>query len=249
MTVSDLLPAIDPDEPETWPPALTAWVEETSRRYLRPQCSTESLGGEPGAPDGALALLDGRPVRAYHSTRLLPHECDAIRGEGLHLLTPELVQRKLTGALDSGALSRAEYHALASRTAYEVQPEWAPSGRGGMVWATVGRSLFRDDPHAVTPLLTHWGGEGIYMQQQDQRAIVADIGTPSIVVLNLHPSEDRHTTCFMPTLSSVLRAVAVGTEDPHADVRHRVPIPASGIVDIWQPGHPEYDVYPGLPQT
>ena len=44
--------------------------------------------------------LAGHDLRSYHASRLLPHEIEWIRAEGLSLLSPELVERKLTGAMD-----------------------------------------------------------------------------------------------------------------------------------------------------
>lgn len=44
-----------------------------------------------------------------------------------------------------------------------------------------------------------------------------------------------------PALNKMFVATLLGLGDRTADVFFRAPIPSSMILDIWQPGHVEYD--------
>jgi hypothetical protein len=58
--------------------------------------------------EAALRALEGHLVRAYHCTRLTDREIRNVRRDGLRLLTPELVQRRLQDAVTDGLLMTDE---------------------------------------------------------------------------------------------------------------------------------------------
>ena len=131
--------AIDPDDQATWPADLR----------------TTLLAGRAAAPTvkrgctDLTNLLDSRPVRAYHATRLLPHEIDSVRRDGLEALTPELIERRLQDALAGGYLTPTELTELQAHTVYTKN---AAQGRMNQVCAILGLTVF-NHPNAVSHLL------------------------------------------------------------------------------------------------
>ena len=77
--------AVDPDEACTWPAALCDALAEAVAD-VDPETAASDLE-VPLSDTEVTALLDGRPLRVYHATRLLPHEIESVRGDGLHALT------------------------------------------------------------------------------------------------------------------------------------------------------------------
>lgn len=98
------------------------------------------------------------------------------------------------------------------------------------------------------PLLRAWGGEAAYgTQSGETEAALRRIGTPTIVVANVG-LDGMHWRAY-PELDKLLLGVALGNEHAVGDLLCEHDIPASGIHDVWQPGSPMYDSFPGLPLT
>ena len=144
---------MDPDEVCTWPAALcdalaeavADWILETAASDLEvPLSDTE-----------VTALLDGRPLRVYHATRLLAHEIESVRGDGLHALTPELVERRIGGAVNAGAITATDAERFRAQTVYA---NGSRGRRSDQVCAVAGLSAFTEGWRGVWPLLNTWGG-------------------------------------------------------------------------------------------
>lgn len=224
---------VDPDDLTTWPEALRV----AASRY-RP-------GGDLLADDRLFDLLDRRPLRAYHATRLLPHEVESIRRDGLRPLSVEHVEQRLTDAERVGALTADELARLAARHVFS--PESAAhgqiGGRRGRVCAVVGRSSVSRRGLGL-PLST-WGGEAIYWTAGDLADRLAQIGAPAVVVLNLELSGPIYTAGpVLGLFSALLR----GEPLHDAEVHVLAPIAPSAVVAVWQPGSAGYDAFPDLPR-
>lgn len=57
-------------------------------------------------------LFRGSVLRAYHATRLLPHEVEGIRSHGLRLASEELVTSRLSQAFEVGLIDETLRGAL-----------------------------------------------------------------------------------------------------------------------------------------
>jgi hypothetical protein len=80
------LPVLDVDYPETWPEHVRAEADEWAERNRGQTKATNELQ----LPDSVFeSLTDEHLFLAYHCTRLLPHEIDLVRREGLRLATKE----------------------------------------------------------------------------------------------------------------------------------------------------------------
>jgi hypothetical protein len=79
----------------------------------------------------------------------------------------------------------------------------------------------------------------------DDAPLVEPIGRPAIVVAQLHVSA---STITFPSLQKVFVGRLLGTERAAADVFYKEALPADDVVDVWQPGDPEYDRHLALPR-
>jgi len=101
---------VDPADPSTWPAAVLAEVEHLAAECRAQDANTSSTLsyelslGHPDASHEAEArfrqLLDGTLVALFHATRLLPHEQESIRREGLFVLTEERRSRRLDRVIE-----------------------------------------------------------------------------------------------------------------------------------------------------
>ncbi|MDN5724770.1 MAG: hypothetical protein L0G99_02405 [Propionibacteriales bacterium] len=103
-------------------------------------------------------LFDGRSLRVFHATRLMEHEVEAIRQDGLRRLSPHLVKTRIGNAENAGALSHSEAQWLRQHDIYTQRPS---GRRDGQVCALLGRHKLTQRS-AVEMLLGIWGGEAIY---------------------------------------------------------------------------------------
>lgn len=234
---------VDPDDVGTWPAglrdALAGYVAdvdpETAAGDLEVLLTDEQV----------TTLLAGRPLRMYHATRLLPHEVESVRRDGLHALSPEHVEQRIAGAVKVGTMTTEEADRTRAQTVYATGFK---GSRSDQVCAVLGLTNFSEGWHGVWPLLATWGGEATYVHANDAtRTWLGTLGTPSVVVLDL-PLAAASWLMF-PGLGMALAGHLGGLLSRGADVFYRASVPASSVVAIWQPGCPEYDRFPDLPQA
>lgn len=233
---SSTVASIEVHNRSTWPASLVATV--TGRGFAE---------DDTFRADGIRELLRGARIRAYHCTRLLPHEGALIRQQGLRPLTETLVTDRIRQAHDAGAFDAVLRDALLASHVFAFQGGRYSECREDQVCFVVSRAHFDSSPDSCAPLLSRWGGEGIYWAAEEQAARLAALGRPSIVVADLNFDVPGKHLMF-PTLLSVLREAAAG-KDRSADVFYRAPVPPECIVAIWQPGDAEYDAHPRLPRS
>lgn len=194
-----------------------------------------------------MQLIGDLPIRAYHSTRLLEEEVAAIQNQGLTPLSEELVTSRVQAAYTSGHVTAAEHEVLLSGCMFAVGNV---AGRPGQVCAVVGRTIFDEDPGAVDLLLRMWGGEAIY--RAHERTAFAErlsaLGKPSIVVINLRITGHSQHPRFFPPLSKLFVGRLLQLPETYGDAFYYSRVEPEEIVDIWQPGHLEYDRHHRIPQ-
>lgn len=237
---------IEIEDPTTWPKDVVKWAE--SFNGLRG--STEhpgDLGVHLDRENEFRALLTGHKVLAFHCTRLLEHEAAGIRGQGLRLLTADLLEDRIGQAYASGDLDAeqrrrlSDGHAFARKDSYGVEQR---ASREGQCCFVLGRTAFDDNPSGCAPLLSSWGGEAIYRMGVGELTL----GRPSLVVAGIPLDIPLRGLYTAPSLGQAFVAAAFGMR-PQADIHLRVAIPSVDIVDIWSPGHPEYDLHAALPRV
>lgn len=236
--------AIDVDDPTAWPSDLRGEVAAVAERLVGTTEHTSDLEVTNQDESVIMCSLAGVDVRLYHATRLLPHEVDQIRHEGLRVLDVDLINEKLDGALRAGMLSVAERTQLASTHA---PIDGSAGRRAAQVCAVLTPHAFSHDVHGVWPLMSSWGGESIYWahERTPLGARLTQIGSPAIVVFTAPAALDDN---YFPSLAKALVAAVLGLPDVNADVFLHEPVPPERIENIWTPGIDEYDQWPDLPR-
>jgi hypothetical protein len=142
-----------------------------------------------------------------------------------------------------------ELHQHLSRTHVFHEPGGADDRRG-QVCFVLSRGLFDYNPGGFGYLLTEWGGELITMSGggSSVRPRLREIGAPSIVVVALDLSHRWRVHASYPSLEKLFIGKRLGLEDAGSDVHYRAAVTGESILDIWQPGDPEYDRHSGLPR-
>ena len=154
-------PVVDVGDIETWPGDVLGWVRDLAellRDTTEYISDLELYGNE---QDELLTLLTGTKLRAYHGTRLLPHEVDRVWREGLRALDEELVESRIAAALAHGDLT-AQQAGLLRR--YTVFAKRRHEFRQGQVCAVLGRETLDHGASGLWRLLNTWGGEAIYAE-------------------------------------------------------------------------------------
>lgn len=126
------VPLVDADHPGTWPTALTDAIDYacSSFRSSIPPESDYSILAELAADEYEFVLdamepwirhaLRGTMLLVHHATRLLAHEVDAVRSEGLLRATRDRVKLRHDLAREAGEISTGEYDALLGATVHEM---------------------------------------------------------------------------------------------------------------------------------
>jgi hypothetical protein len=235
---------VDLDDPDTWPSDVIDWAQRWVSKLAGTTIYTADLVVPLERENEFRALLAGTTLRAYHCTRLLDHEVELIRQQGLRQLSAELVRERIDAAYEQGALTETE------RVGFHESHVFArghQAHREGQVCLVLGRQIL-EEVHGVSPLLSTWGGEGIYMAAPELRTRLEQLGRPAIVVTQIDLSSDHRTHLTFPSLSKLFVGAVLDTEGRGADVFYRAAVPPEDVLEIWQPGHPEYDRNEGLPR-
>lgn len=235
---------VDPDDVGTWPAPLreALALEVVDVDPVTPVCDLRLRLSD----EDVATLLEGRPLRAYHCTRLLPHEVQSIREDGLRALGPEHVEQRIHDAFVAGAIADADAERLRSEHIFATGDECE---REGQVCACVGLIAFSDhEADGVWPLLSWWGGEAIYVHaSKEGREHLRTLGTPSIVVLDL--SLGGVTWEVWPGLAQILAGTLADLPEGGGDILYEASVPAPAVTAVWHPGVSEYDRFPALPRT
>lgn len=241
---------VDVDDPGTWPERVREWVERWGRQRIADL--HEGTDVSTAQEDGFRDLLEGTRLLAYHSTRLLEHEIEAIRRDGLAPLSAELVSGRIDRAWEQGYLPEPERDALHGAHIFA-----SPSvdmlklkGRTRGVYLLLGRSAFDWQRDHIHEWLNTWGGPALYEGVSPKRlSLLKELGRPTIVAAALEFRNER----FRSPVNEPLGLVFSG-------IRHRDPlfsvtelcysarIPPADLVGMWHPGDTEYDRHPELPR-
>jgi hypothetical protein len=219
---------VDVDDPTTWPTRVLTvakeWAEDC--KNTTEYTSDLPLPVELEAP--FRELLTGELLRAYHYTRLLPHERAMVLNTGLRALSAELLFDRIEGACSAGAISATEAAEFHKGHVFATNEQLH---REDQVCCVLSKRVFERDPHACRPLLTTWGGEGMYMSSgarsfQDR---LTTLGSPAVVAALLELGGAGSPHRVFPALHKVFVASVLGLEDVGADVFYRTPVPPENI--------------------
>ena len=221
---------IDIDNQTTWPPHVHQIVAKYAKQCAgKTNCTNDiPLSIELEAP--FQEQLAGYLVRAYHYTKLLPHERLMVLSQGLRMLSADLLTERIEAARATGAISATEAEIFHKAHVFAAGEE---EHREGQVCFVLSERLFGRDPEACLPLLTNWGGEGLYRSSSSIpfRERLKTLGVPTRVV-GLLAIEDGSKHKIYPALHRVFVGSFLGLPDVGADVFYRAPVPPERIERI-----------------
>lgn len=231
----------------TWPHDVRKSAEAIADLCRGTRGYVEDLRVPAGCDEDFRQLFVGRALRAYHATRLLHHEGSMIRAQGLRMLSEDLVVGRIQQAHELGHLSPEERNHLLSG---HVFVEGREHGRAGHASLFISRTPLDRMLHGVWPLLTTWGGEGIYMAQggHSMRDKLRALGVPTVVVVDVDLGPDPAVHGIYPELWKLFAARLLGRQPLSADLLYKASVPPEGVVALWKPGDPEYDKHKRLPR-
>jgi hypothetical protein len=235
---------IDLDEGATWPEATRRWAHEHAGRLAGSTQWLADLAISLEQEDEFRQTFGARKLIAYHNTRLLPHEAQAIRAGGLRLLDEQLVRDRISNAVARGALSHAARREAETGNIYAIRNV---EGRASRICLVIGRSTFDEDPGGCDSLLRYWGGEAIRGGPGEVPEL-ATIGTPSIVVAQLGLTRRHDDPYSYPLLAKLFVGLLLRLEGCYGELHYAEPVAGADVLAIWQPGDREYDCHRELPQ-
>jgi hypothetical protein len=151
----------------------------------------------------------------------------------------ERIERAFTGG-DIDAAQRERYRTFAKGT---------QEGREGRIGVFIGRSVLDHDWRGCNkPLLPMWGGEALYAGMESEWPKLRKIGSPAIVVAAVDLSSDADILGMSRCLAEVFVGTEIDVREVGASFNHTAPILGADVIDIWQPGNPEYDRHEKLPR-
>ena len=213
---------IDIDNPASWPRSIyqtvACWAEECAGKTKYTCDLPLPLELETQFRD----QFRGRLLRAYHYTRLLPHERQMVLSQGLRMLSAGLIAERIEFARAAGAISCFEAETFHKSHVFTVGEQ---EHRESQVCLVLSKHLFERDPGGCLPLLESWGGEGLYRSSGSVpfRARLKTIGVPTRVVVLIALADAEGHNCF-PALHKVFVASLLGLHDVGADVFYRLPV-------------------------
>ncbi len=243
--VTEMNSLVDVDNPDTWSAAIKEKVDQLA---VGLQGSTEYTSDlSVGICENEFrGLFGGRPLLAFHCTRLLDHEIAWIRAHGLRRLSPSLVEDKIDGARERGLLTEAESRRCGERNVYAIGNT---AGRDGRICLVIGQAIFDLDASGLSPFLGGWGGEAMNgWPGPDEDPLLSQLGLPAIVAIGLRLDADP-PVYSAPGVAKVFVGARLGLEDACGEIHTFLDIPACQIVDILQPGNPDYDQHCHLPRA
>ncbi|KAB2684332.1 hypothetical protein [Brucella tritici] len=135
-------------------------------------------------------LMAQRTIRAFHYTRLTDDEVADLSISGVHLSTPETLERRFNALVASSILSDAIADSLYAQSPFHSDQHDA---RTGKFWMTSHPTNPEDS--GVAPLMKHWGGEVAWMWVNDPELLtpLQQIGTPRIIEIAIPLAATLHS--------------------------------------------------------
>jgi hypothetical protein len=222
---------IQPDQPATWPRQLQDALVHT-RQWSVPWFN--ETPGRSGAYDQLHAFLTPElqryALQGWHCTRLRDEEVQAVRSNGLEVLSEELLVRRIDAAL---AASELPEDVAARLRAGNIAGN---RNRRGQLWFGFSRNLPGEE--YIHRLFRYWGGEATYWaHEQDEKtaSVLRGVGRPTIIDAWVPVFGLRTPLQVLDTLCQVdLQNAGLLERRPIAEFEAytTLPVPADAIVSI-----------------
>ena len=142
--------------------------------------------------------------------------------QGLRTLSVDLLEQRIEAARAVGVISTAEAESFHKGHVFAAGEH---EHREGQVCFVLSERRYEQDPGAFLPLLSSWGGEGLYRSSGSVpfRARLARLGSPTRVTSLIALADDKKHSVF-PALHKAFVASLLGLHDVGADVLYRASI-------------------------
>ena len=230
--------------------ALTSYFE-AEYRIIR----THDLSNDPDKPilrppnpytvgfyelsDAASRWMEVRNIRAYHYTRMTDAELLELRSNGVHMSTPDSLQRRLDTLVTEGLLTQDAADRLYNESPLQ---RGQLETRGGRFWL-VSHPLEIDDP-GVTSLLAYWGGEVANMWIRDTPLLdeLRLIGLPRIIEVAVPLAATNHASRAAEAVTAAY-ARGLGAPAPQCafDLYAMADLPADAVLGVHSQGDETFD--------
>lgn len=230
---------IDIDDASTWPVDVSAAVDEVVTAHdgfpdAEDWDEVHLTAEDREVVDDAIQDLS---LMGYHATRLLDHEVQSVRSNGLVPLSPEATLKRLDVAVEVGALPPA----LADLLRPGAVSTSSESNRTNQVCLTSSRDALRSR-RGFWRLLTYWGGEAIYWHRMDGDPVLstlAQIGRGAVVSASIPIDQVRQRSANVD-VAQALVAKRLGIQMGGSIFLRE--LPPSHISDVILEGSAEWNV-------
>ncbi|WP_237207043.1 hypothetical protein [Rothia nasimurium] len=174
------------DDPNTWSQELISFVKEINKKviYVNSYHEVSWVGGV--LSDSEFSNLyeilnNAGSIRAFHYTRLLPHEIEDVKVRGLHIFSKKLFSKKIYDAVKYGFIE--PYQALPLIEG--CLPCSTPSqnnSRSAICYTT--EYFYNESDPDIEHLVKYWGGEGIHFSNYGlsrRNDLLCHLGEPIVV--------------------------------------------------------------------
>lgn len=175
-----------------------------------------------------------RSIRAFHYTRLTESEIQKLLNEGIRLSTQNSLKERLAGQVAEGQFSVE----IASQL-YDFSPllNGQEDNRSDMFWLSA-LPLSVDD-RGVERLLSHWGGEVVYMWLKDATLVelVQSIGKKAVVEVCVPLSATKHAfSAAQAVIETFARSLKLHPDSKAFDVCVKSNLPSKAILRVHKEG-------------
>ena len=238
---------VDVDDRTTWPPKVGHIVDKWAEQYNDTTEYSCDLALAIEDEEEFRNLLSGRLLRAYHCTRLLPHEIPIVVEAGLRPLSADLLNDRINSAQEAGLIGPGDAEDLRAGHVFATSKQ---QYRENQVCLILSKSMFLHNLHGCKTLLETWGGEGIYRSSNKLPILdrLKSLSKPTIVIALLDLSGRNSPHNVYPALHKVFVGAALHLSDVGADVFYKAAVSPENVERLLQPGDPDYELLGDLPR-
>ena len=222
---------IDEDDQTTWPPQVIKIVNKWAEQYKGTTRHTCDLALSLDDENEFRKLLSGHLLRAYHCTRLLPHEVRMIKETGLRPLSANLLCDRINALQEARIINHEEAEELRKTHVFATGEQ---QNRENKVCFTLSMNTFRHNFDGCKPLLYNWGGEGMYMSYNKSDILnkLTSLSKATVVVAFIDLGQQNSPHAVFPALHKVFVGAALHFSDIEADVMYKALVPPKHIERI-----------------
>jgi hypothetical protein len=250
---------IDPADRSTWPSDVRAEAERLAVRCRQQPDNTSctpayelSLGHVDASYEAEARFRDvvgDRFIALFHATRLLPHELEAVRHEGLVVLTKDHRNQRLDRVIELYADYLGAQRLECLRHSGPLSWRRGDGRLGVLFGVTPLQVAFDDAGEGMTVFLSHWGGESFYWSAKESSdlkktiQLLTERSSPAIVEVGVRARSLNTYGRLWPVFVAQLDR----WRQPWHEYWTQESIPPEHVVTILDPRSDRWPLSPGAP--